>query len=185
MASSKPIHIPHFDTFTAPGGQPCSRKRCLGIHTAPSRHTRVYFLFFRPPRYDKPMATRLRSLFNAAHAPHLHPVQCTSHDAYKKPLGRVNRCHRHTSTLMGHTQLQSDGGIDNIASNLPASPLADGSFLLARTRWKRPKPEKKTLATSTKFQRQLARNPFGMISICLPIQHGQKLLICLSSTGPR
>lgn len=57
--------------------------------------------------------------------------------------------------------------INTPAGRLPISPLMDEGFLAARRRWKAPKATPDAHG-KTKWQRLLARNPYGRVSLSCP-----------------
>lgn len=66
--------------------------------------------------------------------------------------------------------------IKTVVGDLPLSPLMDPVFHEARQRWTRPKPTS-TDYKPTKFQNQLARNPYGMApDSFINSEHGLTLL---------
>lgn len=61
---------------------------------------------------------------------------------------------------------------------LPISPLMDPAFHEARQKFMQQK-EPYTQAKSTKFQRLLARNPYGMLACCIDWPYPKQYLTLL------
>jgi hypothetical protein len=92
--------------------------------------------------------------------------------AYRKPLNAVAARRVHSSINsshvegspepdMRHVQINPEAGtVETPVGSLPISPFMDPLFYEARQRFTKSKPSHSPFK-STKFQRKLARNPYG------------------------